>query len=40
LTGIEMFKQAYLDPSIGFISEQVNKAINDWANFTKGSDKT
>ena len=40
LTGVEMFKQAYLDPSIGFISEQVNKAINDWGNFTKGSDKT
>ena len=40
LTGIEMFRQAYLDPSIGFISEQVNKSINDWALFTKGSDKT
>jgi len=40
LTGVEMFRQAYLDPSIGFIAEQVNKAINDWANFTKGSDKT
>jgi hypothetical protein len=35
LTGIEMFKAAYLDPAIGFISEQVNKAIGDWANFTK-----
>jgi hypothetical protein len=39
-TGYEMFKAAYLDPSIGFISEQVNKAIGDWANFTKASDKT
>ena len=38
-TGYEMFKQAYLDPSIGFISEQVNKAIGDWANFTQGSPK-
>jgi hypothetical protein len=35
LTGAEMFKAAYLDPAIGFISEQVNKAIGDWANFTK-----
>ena len=37
LTGVEMFKAAYLDPSIGFISEQVNKAIGDWSNFTQGS---
>lgn len=34
LTGYEQFKGAYLDSSIGFISEQVNKAIGDWANFT------
>jgi len=40
LTGYEMFKAAYLDTSIGFISEQVNKAIGDWANFTQGSSKT
>lgn len=40
LTGYEMFRAAYLDPSIGFISEQVNKAIGDWANFTQGSSKT
>ncbi len=40
LTGYEMFKGAYLDPAIGFIAEQVNKAIGDWANFTKGSSKT
>jgi hypothetical protein len=40
LTGFEMFKAAYLDTSIGFISEQVNKAIGDWANFTQGSAKT
>ena len=39
LTGSEMFKAAYLDPAIGFISEQVNKAIGDWANFTKQSQK-
>ena len=40
LTGYEMFKAAYLDPSIGFIAEQVNKAIGDWANFTNKSAKT
>lgn len=40
LTGYEMFKAAYADNSIGFISEQVNKAIGDWANFTQGSSKT
>lgn len=39
-TGYEMFKAAYLDASIGFIGEQVNKAIGDWANFTKAPDKT
>jgi len=39
LTGYEMFKNAYLDPSIGFVSEQVNKAIGDWANFTQASPK-
>jgi hypothetical protein len=40
LTGYEMFKQAYLDSSIGFIAEQVQKAIGDWSNFTQGSSKT
>jgi len=40
LTGFEMFKAAYLDTAIGFISEQVNKAIGDWANFTQESAKT
>lgn len=40
LTGYDMFKAAYLDPAIGFIAEQVNKAIGDWANFTKESGKT
>lgn len=40
LTGYDMFKAAYLDPSIGFIAEQVNKAIGDWANFTNKSATT
>lgn len=28
---------AYSDPSIGFIADQVSKAVNDWANFTNSS---
>lgn len=40
LTGHEMFKAAYLDAGIGFISEQVNKGIGDWANFTQKSVKS
>jgi len=39
LTGHEMFKAAYMDSAIGFIADQVNKAIGDWSNFTKGSGK-
>lgn len=39
-TGVEMFRAAYLDASIGFIAEQVNKAVGDWANFTKTSAKS
>lgn len=31
---------AYKDPSIGFISDQVGKAIGDWANFTNSSLKS
>lgn len=33
----EAIEAAYNDPSIGFIAEQVNKAIGDWANFTKSA---
>lgn len=40
LTGYEMFKAAYLDASIGFIADQVNKAIGDWANFTSSPKTT
>lgn len=35
-----VFEAAYSDSSIGFIAEQVNKAINDWANFTNSSSKS
>ena len=34
MTGYDQFKSAYGDASIGFIAEQVNKAIGDWGNFT------
>lgn len=30
------FEAAYSDPTIGFIADQVQKAIGDWANFTTG----
>lgn len=33
-------KQAYLDPAIGYIAEQVNKSLNDWAAFMKPSATT
>ncbi len=33
----EAIEAAYNDPTIGFIAEQVNKAIGDWANFTKSA---
>lgn len=28
---------AYSDPSIGFIADQIGKAVGDWANFTNSS---
>jgi hypothetical protein len=34
MSGYDQFKAAYLDATIGFISEQVNKSIGDWGNFT------
>jgi hypothetical protein len=39
-TGVELFRQAYADPTIGFIADQVNSHMGDWANFTKGSAKS
>ena len=35
LSGYEMFKAAYMDASIGFIAEQINKELGDWENFIK-----
>lgn len=37
LTGEALSKAVYSDIEIGFIADQVNKHLNDWANFTKGS---
>lgn len=40
MSGYEQFKACYLDASIGFIAEQVNKELGDWSNFTNGSTRT
>jgi hypothetical protein len=37
LQGEALAMAIYSDPEIGFIPEQVNKHIGDWANFTKPS---
>ncbi len=37
LTGAALAKAVYADQSIGFIADQVNKHLGDWANFTKPS---
>lgn len=37
LTGDALSKAVYTAPEIGFIPEQVNAYIKDWANFTKPS---
>lgn len=37
LSGFEMLKAAYMDPSIGFIVRQVDLHLGDWGNFKQGS---
>lgn len=37
LQGEALFKAVYTTPEIGFIPEQINKHINDWANFSQNS---
>lgn len=37
LQGEALFKAVYTDPTLGFIAEQVNKHLGDWANFQKPS---
>ncbi len=33
----EAMEAAYSDPSIGFITEQIDRAMGSWANFTKSA---
>lgn len=40
LSGHELFVAVYSEPALGFIADQVNRAIGDWANFTKSSAKS
>lgn len=40
LTGDALAKAVYADASIGFIADQVNKHIGDWANFLPVSTKS
>jgi len=39
-TDAESIKAMYADTTLGFIADQVQKHVGDWANFTKGSAKT
>jgi hypothetical protein len=36
----ESIKAMYADTELGFIADQVQKAVGDWANFTKASTTT
>ena len=35
LQGEALYKAVYGDPTLGFIPDQLNKHLGDWANFTK-----
>jgi len=37
LTDDALFNAVYMAPEIGFVAEQINKHISDWANFTTPS---
>lgn len=37
LTGRELFTAVYGDPTLGYITRQVSKALADWGNFKPGS---
>lgn len=37
LTGTELFKAVYSDPTLGWIKEQALKHVGDWGRFTQGS---
>lgn len=36
-TGKALFRALYMDPSLGFITDQVQRFVGDWGNFTAGS---
>lgn len=40
LEGDALFRAVYSDTSIGFVSDQINKYLGDWANFTKPASKS
>lgn len=40
LSGAPLFRAAYGDPAIGFITRQVSRFLNDWANFKPASATT
>ncbi len=40
LEGEALHKAVYADTSLGFIADQVNKYLGDWANFTKPATKS
>lgn len=33
-TGRELFRALYMDPKLGFITDQANRFVGDWGNFT------
>lgn len=35
--GKELFRALYADKKLGFITQQIQKALKDWGNFTPGS---
>lgn len=37
LQGTELHRAVYSDPSLGFIGDQVQKHVGDWANFSPAS---
>lgn len=37
VTGEDLFRSVYANPSLGFITRQVQKFVSDWGNFTAAS---
>lgn len=40
LTGRKLYEAVYADREVGFVAEQANKHLGDWANFTQHSAKS